>query len=171
MEDPTAKTKTYATIVGNPPFVRLNGAIYIDFTENAITFDHDGELVFTFRRISLNWRVRLSCWTIWWRTVHSRIYSTNNEKMFENASIDVMVFRYCKNSLVKKGAITTTRSTLQTAAGWLRSAKRKTPATLCFRTTSTLCRARQGKKTWYKNAELGNIEVLNGETRWINTST
>jgi methylase of polypeptide subunit release factors len=22
MEDPTAKTKTYATIVGNPPFVR-----------------------------------------------------------------------------------------------------------------------------------------------------
>jgi methylase of polypeptide subunit release factors len=37
MEDPTAKTKTYATIVGNPPFVRTKRAIYIDFTENAIT--------------------------------------------------------------------------------------------------------------------------------------
>ena len=32
----------------------------------------------------------------------THIFHPHNEKMFDNASIDVIVFRYCKNSLIEK---------------------------------------------------------------------
>ena len=32
----------------------------------------------------------------------THIFHPHNEKMFENASIDVIVFRYCKNNLIEK---------------------------------------------------------------------
>ncbi len=32
----------------------------------------------------------------------THIYHPHNEKMFENAFIDIIVFRYCKNNLIEK---------------------------------------------------------------------
>jgi adenine-specific DNA-methyltransferase len=35
----------------------------------------------------------------------TNIYYPNNEKLFENASIDILIFRYCKNKKLKKMCI------------------------------------------------------------------
>lgn len=92
-------TKTYKTIVGNPPYVRTKkGNLYIDFTEKCYNLlDDGGELIFIvpsdFHKLTsaaklLNVMMTTGTFT--------HIYHNHNEKMFENASIDVIVFRYCK---------------------------------------------------------------------------
>ena len=97
--------KTYKTIVGNPPYVRTkSGNLYIDFTEKCYNLLEDnGELIFIvpsdFLKLTsasklLNAMMNNGTFT--------HIYHPNNEKMFENASIDVIIFRYCKNNSIEK---------------------------------------------------------------------
>ena len=98
-------TKTYKTIVGNPPYIRTKkGNLYIDFAEKCYNLlDDNGELIFIvpsdfFKLTSasklLNVMMKNGTFT--------HIFHNHNEKMFENASIDVIVFRYCKNNLIDK---------------------------------------------------------------------
>ena len=102
-------TKKYKTIVGNPPYIRTKkGNLYIDFTEkcyNLLENDNKkhGELIFIvpsdFLKLTsasklLNEMMESGTFT--------HIYHPHNEKLFENASIDVIVFRYCKNKLLEK---------------------------------------------------------------------
>ena len=42
--------------------------------------------------------------------VFTHIYHPHNEKMFKNASIDVIVFRYCKNNILKKQVLYNNKS-------------------------------------------------------------
>ena len=101
-------TKSYQTIVGNPPYIRTKkGNLYIDFTEKCYSLlDDNGELIFIvpsdfFKLTSasnlLNEMMENGTFT--------HIFHPNNEKMFENASIDVIVFRYCKNKLIEKKVV------------------------------------------------------------------
>ena len=96
-------TKKYKTIIGNPPYVRTKkGNLYINFTEKCFNLlDKDnGELIFIvpsdFLKLTsasklLNKMMLEGSFT--------HIFHPHNEKMFENASIDVIIFRYCKNNL------------------------------------------------------------------------
>jgi adenine-specific DNA-methyltransferase len=83
--------------------------------------------------------------------------------MFENASIDVMVFRYCKNSLVEKKVLQQ-RPALhykQQRVDYVQ--QRENTSDVMFQDYYVYVGLVSRKEDVYKNAELGNIEVLNGE--------
>lgn len=100
---------------------------------------------------------------------HSLIYSIppNNEKLFENASIDIIVFRYCKNSLIDKKVLYNGESRYITNSnGLITFGEHQNINNVtfqgCFDVYVGLV---SGKEYVYKNEELGNIEVLNGEIK------
>ena len=160
--------KKYDSIIGNPPFVRHpKGNLYIDFIEKCYNLLEDnGELIFIipsdfFKLTSasklLNDMIRMGTFT--------HIYHPHNENLFEKASIDVIVFRYCKNNEMKKevlynndllyinnndGLITFNKSLLSNFTSF----KEYFDVYVGLVT---------GKESVYKNKELGNIEVLNGK--------
>merc|ERR1711991_1004929 len=97
--------KKYKTIIGNPPFVRTKtGNLYIDFIKKCYNLlENNGELIF----IIPSDFFKLTCASKLLNNMISHgtfthIYHPHNEKLFENASIDVIVFRYCKNNKLKK---------------------------------------------------------------------
>lgn len=103
-----AITTKYKTIIGNPPYVKTKkGNLYIDFIEKCFNLLHiDGELIFIvpsdfFKLTSafklLNIMIKNGTFT--------HIFHPHNEKMFENASIDIIIFRYCKNDLIEKKSV------------------------------------------------------------------
>ena len=95
----------YKTIIGNPPYVRTKkGNLYIDFIDKCVKLlEEDGELIFIvpsdfFKLTSASKLLN----EMLQNGVFTHIYHPHNEKMFENASIDVLIFRYYKNRLMKK---------------------------------------------------------------------
>lgn len=90
-------SKTYRTIIGNPPYVKQkNGNLYIDFVKKCYSLlEDDGELIFIvpsdFFKVTkaskiLNEMIDNGNFT--------HVFHPNNEKMFDNASIDIIIFRY-----------------------------------------------------------------------------
>ena len=91
----------YETIIANPPYLNKKGMrnIYIDFIEKSYNLlDINGELIFIvpsdfFKLTSasklINNMINNGSFT--------HICHPNTEILFENASIDIIVFRYCKN--------------------------------------------------------------------------
>lgn len=93
--------ETFDTIIGNPPFVRTQkGNLYIDFTLKCFELlNPGGELIFivpsdffklTSAKHIINAMMNDGTFT--------NIFHPNNERLFEDASIDVLVFRYCRDS-------------------------------------------------------------------------
>ena len=93
----TIDTK-YMTIIGNPPYVKTrSGNLYIQFIEKCFNLlSPGGEMVFivpsdvfklTGAHTLMSQMYNAGCFT--------HIYHPNDEKLFKNASIDVVVFRYC----------------------------------------------------------------------------
>jgi adenine-specific DNA-methyltransferase len=94
-------TNLYKTIIGNPPYVKTkSGNLYIDFIKKCYNLlENNGELIFIipsdfFKLTSssklLNEMLNNGTFT--------HIYHPHNENLFENASIDIIIFRYCKNN-------------------------------------------------------------------------
>jgi len=163
-------TKTYKTIVGNPPYVRTKkGNLYIDFTEKCYNLlDDNGELIFIvpsdfFKLTSasklLNNMMKHGTFT--------HIFHPHNEKMFENASIDVIVFRYCKNSSIEKKVLYNDKALYITNSNGLITFEEKESNNgfLFQEYFDIYVGLVSGKEEVYKNAELGNIEVLNGQDK------
>jgi len=55
----------------------------------------------------------------------THIFHPHNEKMFDNASIDVIVFRYCKNNLIDKKVLYNDKLLYITNSNGLHRPKRK----------------------------------------------
>lgn len=168
-------TKTYKTIIGNPPYIRTKkGNLYIDFTEKCYNLlDADGELIFIvpsdFLKLTssnklLNKMMKNGTFT--------HIFHPHNENMFENASIDVMVFRYCKNTLIEKKVLYNEKLlrvlnsngliTFEEEEGEIDIENNTVMFMDYFDVYVGLV---SGKEQVYKNEELGNIKVLNGENK------
>ena len=90
-------TKKYKTIIGNPPYVKKStGNLYLEFIKKCFhLLKIKGELIFIvpsdFLKLTkasnlLNNMLKVGTFT--------HIYHPNNENLFDNASIDVIVFRY-----------------------------------------------------------------------------
>lgn len=162
-------TKTYKTIVGNPPYVRTKkGNLYIDFTEKCYNLlDADGELIFIvpsdfFKLTSssklLNIMMKNGTFT--------HVFHPHDEKMFENASIDVIVFRYCKNNLVEKKVFYNDKLLYITNSDGLVTFGEENENNVMFKDYFDIYVGLvSGKEDVYKNEELGNIKVLNGEDK------
>ena len=90
-----------------------------------------------------------------------------NEKMFENASIDVIVFRYCKNSFLDKTVLYNNKKLYITNSnGLITFDEVHNNNSIMFKDYFDIyVGIVSGKEEVYKNEELGNIEVLNGENK------
>lgn len=163
-------TKTYKTIVGNPPYVRTkNGNLYIDFTEKCYNLlDNNGELIFIvpsdFLKLTSASKLLNTMMT---NGSFTHIYHPHNEKLFENASIDVIVFRYCKNiSIEKKVLYNDKKLYITNSNGLITFGEKENNNGVLFQDYFDIYVGLvSGKEDVYKNEELGNIEVLNGEDK------
>jgi adenine-specific DNA-methyltransferase len=161
-------TKTYKTIVGNPPYVRTKkGNLYIDFTEKCYNLlDYNGELVFIVPSDFLKLTSASKLLNIMMTNgTFTHIFHPHNEKMFENASIDVIVFRYYKNSAIEKQVLYNNKLLyIINNNGLITFSEEKNNNSVMFQDYFDIYVGLvSGKEEVYKNEELGNIEVLNGE--------
>jgi adenine-specific DNA-methyltransferase len=163
-------TKTYKTIIGNPPYVRTKkGNLYIDFTEKCYNLlDINGELIFIvpsdFLKLTSASKLLNSMMT---QGTFTHIFHPHNEKMFANASIDVIIFRYCKNSSIEKKVLYNDKLLYITNSNGLITFDEKvnTNCVLFQDYFDIYVGLVSGKEEVYKNEELGNIELLNGENK------
>jgi adenine-specific DNA-methyltransferase len=158
--------KTYKTIIGNPPYVRTkNGNLYLDFINKCYDLlEEHGELIFIipsdfFKLTSsgklLNKMVENGTFT--------HIYHPNNENLFENASIDVLIFRYEKCNLSKKVLYNKEIKYLINNNGLiLFESSTKSGSSKFEDYFEIYVGIVSGKESVYKNDKLGNIDVING---------
>lgn len=170
-------TKTYKTIIGNPPYVKSDSTnLYIQFIKKCYDLldPNTGELIFIvpsefFKLTSASSLINM----MMSNGSFTHIYHPHNEKLFENASIDIIIFRYCKNTLIitdqnmvlyndqqlyisnNNGLITFHQTINQTSTYF------KDYFDIYVGLVS-------GKDEVYKNNDLGNIRVLTGEERYDN---
>jgi adenine-specific DNA-methyltransferase len=98
-------TQTFKTIVGNPPYIKQStGNLYIQFIELCYEYlDDDGELIFIVPSDFI--KLTRASSIIDTMTKHGSFTDflfPHNEKLFEGASIDVVVFRYEKGIRTNK---------------------------------------------------------------------
>ena len=163
-------TKKYKTIVGNPPYVRTkNGNLYIDFTEKCYNLLYDnGELIFIVPSDFLKLTSASKLLNVMMTNgTFTHIFHPHNEKMFKNASIDVMVFRYYKNRLSNKTVLYNNKKLYITNSnGLITFGEDENNNSIRFQDYFDIYVGLvSGKEKVYKNEELGNIEVLNGEDK------
>ena len=162
--------KKYNTIIGNPPYIRIKkGNLYIDFTEKCYNLlDKNGELIFIvpsdFLKLTSASKL-LNDMMI--NGTFTHIYHPHNEKMFENASIDIIIFRYCKNSLIEKKVLYNNKLLYITNSnGLITFGEEENNNSVMFQVYFDIYVGLvSGKEEVYKNEEIGNIEVLNGENK------
>ena len=160
-------TDRYQTIIGNPPYVQTSaGNLYIAFIDRCFELLHpDGELIFIvpadlFKLTSaaslLNKLLQQGLFT--------HIYHPNNEHLFKDASIDVVVFRYQKTPdleaiclynderkyVINNNGMITFSDELESIV----------PINTNFDVYVGLV---SGKEEIYKSTEHGNIQLLNAE--------
>ena len=163
-------TKTYKTIIGNPPYVRTKkGNLYIDFIEKCYELlDFDGELIFIvpsdFLKLTSASKLLNVMMT---HGTFTHIFHPHNENMFENASIDVIVFRYCKNNLLEKKVLYNDKKLyISNSNGLITFGIEENSNSVLFKDYFDIYVGLvSGKEEVYKNEELGNLEVLNGHNK------
>jgi adenine-specific DNA-methyltransferase len=163
-------TKKYDTIIGNPPYIKTKkGNLYIDFTEKCYNLlAYNGELIFIvpsdFLKLTSASKL-LDNMMINGSFTH--IYHPNNEKMFDNASIDIIIFRYCKNASIDKKVLYNEKIRYITnCKGLITFCEEINDNNLTFCDYFDIYVGLvSGKENVYKNEEYGNIDVLNAENK------
>lgn len=163
--------KLYDTIVGNPPYVRTKkGNLYIDFIKKCFDLLNDnGELIFIvptdfFKLTSAN---KLLSEMIK-NGNFTHVYHPNEEGLFENASIDVMVFRYCKdNSKEKLTLYNNETKYLIESSGLITFSDVKINMDEKLSdyfdiSVGMVC----GRESVYRNEELGNLNILSNKDKY-----
>ncbi len=162
--------KKYKTIIGNPPFIRTtNGNLYIDFIEKCYNLlGNNGELIFIipsdFFKLTSSSKLLNNMIT---NGTFTHIYHPHNEKLFKNASVDVIVFRYSKNNQLKKQVLyNNVPLYIINNKGLITFNKKNNINNVSFKKYFDIYVGLvSGKEIVYRNKEHGNIEVLNGENK------
>lgn len=160
--------KTYKTIIGNPPYIKnKNGNLYIDFIQKCYDLlENHGELIFIvpsdFLKLTsasklLDKMMKHGTFT--------HIFHPHDEKLFENASIDVIIFRYCKNDTIDKTVLYNDKLYFITNTnGLITFDQKQNNYHTTFHDYFQICVGLvSGKENVFKNDELGNILLLNAE--------
>jgi adenine-specific DNA-methyltransferase len=163
-------TKTYKTIIGNPPYVKTKKRnLYIDFIEKCYNLlDDNGELIFIipsdfFKLTSASQLLN----TMMINGTFTHIYHPHNEKLFDGANIDIIIFRYNKNNtLIKKVLYNDELKYIINSDGLITFNNINNNNNVMFKDYFDIyVGIVNGNEKIYKNANLGNIEVLNGENK------
>jgi adenine-specific DNA-methyltransferase len=162
--------KKYKTIIGNPPYVKTKtGNLYVDFIKKCYDLlDDNGELIFIIPSDFLKLTHASNFLNIMMiNGTFTHIYHPNNEKMFKNASIDVMIFRYCNDKLLEKKTLLNNISLHIVNSNGLITFENETHKNkiLFSEYFDVFVGIVSGKEKVYKNEELGNITVLNDENK------
>lgn len=163
--------KTYDTIVANPPYIRTkNGNLYIDFTEKCYNLlTNNGELIFIvpsdFLKLTsssklLNMMIMNGTFT--------HIFHPHDEHMFKDATIDIIIFRYCKNKLLEKKVLYNDKLLYITNHNGLITFNENinTNSYVFEDIFDIYVGMVTGKEEVFKNDKIGNIEVLNGYNKF-----
>jgi adenine-specific DNA-methyltransferase len=168
------EVKKYKTIIGNPPYVKTKkGNMYIDFTERCYSLlDDNGELIFIVPSdfFKLTSAAKLLN-TMMENGTFTHIYHPHNEKLFEDAAIDVIIYRYCKNKLIEKRVIYNDKDmSIVNTKGFITFKDYKNEDDNTMKLINELFDVYvgivSGKDQVYKNEHFGNIKVLNGENKF-----
>lgn len=163
--------KKYHTIIGNPPYVRTTkGNLYIDFIEKCFhLLEENGELIFIvpkdFFKLTSSGKILEEMLQI---GTFTDIYHPNKENLFQGASIDVIVFRYCKDSnLPNITNLNGKEKYLINTSGVITFSDDKDQLNMkkfldYFDIYVGLV---TGKESFFKNNEFGNIELINGKDK------
>jgi adenine-specific DNA-methyltransferase len=158
----------YDTIIGNPPYVKTkNGNLYIEFIKKCFNLLNDkGELIFIvptdFLKLTSSHTLLSEMMSV---GNFTHINHPNNEGLFENASIDVMVFRYCKdNSLKKITSYNNKTKYLIESSGLITFSdvkinKDKKISDYFDISVGMVC----GRESVYRNKEIGNLKILSNK--------
>ena len=159
-------TKKYKTIIGNPPYIKKSsGNLYLEFIEKCFNLlKIKGELIFIvpsdFLKLTsasklLNTMLKQGTFT--------HIYHPNDEKLFTNASIDIIIFRYYKWSKQKKKTLYNNQSKyLSNINGTVTFSDTKiTNSSIISDYFDVYVGMVTGKESVYKNDTFGNITLLN----------
>ena len=168
MKQPIAKM--YKTIIGNPPYIRTKkGNLYIDFTEKCFNaLEDDGELIFIvpsdFLKLTSASKLLNKMMS---NGTFTHIFHPHNEKLFEDASIDVIIFRYCKNNSIEKKVLYNDKLMyISNSDGLITFTEEQNKECIMFKDYFDIyVGIVSGKEEVYKNKALGNIEVLNGQEK------
>jgi len=160
-------SKKYITIVGNPPYVKTKtGNLYIDFTEKCYNLlENNGELIFIVPSDFLKLTSSSSLLNKMMENgTFTHIFHPHNENLFEKASIDVIIFRYCKNKILEKTTLYNDKKMIINNSDGLITFRNYEVSNIhlikdCFDIYVGIV---SGKEEVFKNNKLGNIEVLNG---------
>jgi adenine-specific DNA-methyltransferase len=163
-------TKKYKTIIGNPPYIRTKTSnIYIDFIEKCYNLlDDNGELIFIVPSDFLKLTCASKLLNIMMNNgTFTHIYHPNNEKLFDNASIDIIIFRYCKNSLIEKEVLYNDKLLyIINNDGLITFSEIKHNYNVMFKDYFDIYVGLvSGKDEVFRNKIFGNIDVLNGEDK------
>lgn len=162
--------RTYDTIVGNPPFIkRPGGNIYLSFIRKCVgLLNSGGELIFIVPSdfMKLTGSVQL-IGEMMMQGTFTHIVHPKDENLFDNAAIDVLVFRYCKDATLGNEMIFNGEKRWLVHRGGSLSFVPEAPDG--SRATHAVADYFQvfvgmvsGKESVFKNKELGNVDVLNG---------
>lgn len=156
----------YKTIIGNPPYVKTKtGNLYIDFIDRCYELLEDkGELIFIvpsdFIKLTSSGKVINKMME---NGTFTHIIHPNKENLFDNASIDIIVFRYCKdNTLPKKILVNNEEKFLVNTNGILTFTEQENTNTQTLSEYFNVYVGMvTGRESVYKNEEFGNITLLN----------
>lgn len=162
--------KKYKTIIGNPPYVKTSkGNLYIDFIKKCYKLlKLKGELIFIVPSIFL--KLTSSSELINEMLISGTftdIYHPNDEKLFKNASIDVIIFRYCRdNTLSNEVSYNDKSLRLINSNGIITFLENDEElGEVISKYFSIYVGMVSGKESIFKNNKLGNITILNKEDK------
>ena len=161
---------TYDTIIGNPPFIKTKtGNLYIHFIEKCYKLlNKNGELIFIvpsdFLKLTSSSKIINEMRD---NGSFTHIIHPHNENLFKNASIDVIVFRYCKNSKLQKKTLHNGKEKYLINGNGIITFSDSSPENLSSFSEyfDIYVGMVTGKEKVYKNKKYGNIELLNAKEK------
>jgi adenine-specific DNA-methyltransferase len=173
-------TKKYTTVIGNPPYIKSKKQnIYIAFIEKCYNLLlAGGELIFIipsdFFKLTSSAKLLNDMLA---NGNFTHIYHPHDEKLFENASIDVLVFRYCKQIMPNQIVIYNGQTRyIKNNSGMVtfeETQNNANPHTFADYFDIFVGMV-SGKEDVFKHEVLGNITVINGQNiadKYIFTDT
>ena len=160
----------YKTIIGNPPYVKKKGSnLYIDFIDKCFELlDDEGELIFI---IPSDFFKLTSASKLIKKMINegnfTDIFHPHNENLFEEASVDVLIFRYVKTkNLNKKINYNKQEKNIILNNGSLIFSNNIDKSMVKFSDYFNVYVGMvSGNEKILKNNVLGNIEILNSEDK------